>query len=201
MSRKRLFDLVLLLPLLPFILLLIGGLGLLVLVFDGRPIFFTQRRLGKGKRPFRILKLRTMSTEAEVQARRPTRFGQWLRQRGLDELPQLLNVLVGDMSLVGPRPLEEKDATRLTAMHGEFVQRFEATPGLTGLSQVCQAKGAGLTAQLDAWYAQHSGPMLDLQILLRTALMNVVGKRRATLTIRPEFMALSPATTTRQHQA
>ena len=200
MSRKRVLDLVLLVPLLPFFAGLIGVLALLVWALDGRPIFFTQPRLGRHRRGFRILKLRTMTCEPDVRARTVTRSGRWLRQRGLDELPQLFNVLLGDMSLVGPRPLEEKDATRLTALHQAFDARFDATPGLTGLAQVCQARGAQLTAQLDAWYARHQSVVLDLSILLRTALMNVVGKQRATLTVRPEFMTLSPAGTTREHQ-
>src|SRR5690349_12596059 len=105
MSAKRLLDLVLLVPLVPFFAAGTALLALVVLLLDGRPVFFTQPRLGRVGRPFRIWKLRTMTSEPEVQARRPTELGAWLRGRGLDELPQLWNVLVGDMSLVGPRPL------------------------------------------------------------------------------------------------
>jgi lipopolysaccharide/colanic/teichoic acid biosynthesis glycosyltransferase len=119
-----------------------------------------------------------MSCEPDVAARRPTRLGGWLRQRGLDELPQLLNVLWGDMSLVGPRPLTAGDAQRLAAGCPDFAQRLAVPPGLTGLSQVCLARGAAQTAALDAHYARHRSLAMDLAILLRTAWMNLVGKRR-----------------------
>lgn len=178
MRGKRLLDLALLLPLMPFFALLVGGLALLVWVVDGRPVFFTQPRLGRGRRVFHILKLRTMTCEPDVKARRPTRLGALLRHHGLDELPQLVNVLKGDMSLVGPRPFTPEDAERLIALHPALAERFAVPPGLTGLAQVCQAKGAALTAELDAEYARSRSALMDLRILLRTAWMNVVGKRR-----------------------
>ncbi len=174
----RLLDLTLLLPLVPAFALVIGALAAIVWLTDGRPLFFSQPRVGRHRRPFRIWKLRTMTTEADVSARRPTRLGAWLRHRGLDELPQLFNVLRGDMRLVGPRPLEPKDADRLVAQHGAFAARFEVAPGLTGLAQVCQAQGVQLTARVDAEYATSRSTWLDLTILLRTAFMNVVGKTR-----------------------
>jgi lipopolysaccharide/colanic/teichoic acid biosynthesis glycosyltransferase len=182
LARKRLFDLALLVPLLPLFATLTGVLALGVLVCDGRPIFFSQPRVGRDRRVFHIVKLRTMSCEADPAARRPTRFGRFLRQRGLDELPQLLvNVLRGDMSLVGPRPLTEQDAERLATEHPPFARRFAVPPGLTGLAQVCLAQGPALTAALDAAYADTRTALLDLQILLRTAWMNLVGKRRGAL--------------------
>lgn len=186
MSRSaRVLDLVLLVPLTPFFGALVGALAIVVWLADGRPIFFSQPRVGRHRRPFRIWKLRSMTTEAEVSQRRPTRVGAWLRHRGLDELPQLANVLVGDMRLVGPRPLEPRDAERLVAQHPPFAQRFEVPPGLTGLAQVCQAQGVELTARLDAEYARTRSGWLDLSILLRTALMNVVGKRRGKRPLPP----------------
>lgn len=187
MRRARLLDLVLLLPLVPFFALVVGALAALVWFADGRPIFFSQPRVGRSRRPFRIWKLRSMSTEAEVSKRRPTRLGGWLRRRGLDELPQLFNVLLGDMRLVGPRPLEPKDADRLVALHPPFAGRFEVPPGLTGLAQVCQASGVQLTARLDAEYARTRSTWLDLSILFRTALMNVVGKTRGKRPLPPGF--------------
>lgn len=182
LARKRLFDLALLLPLLPLFALLTGALALAVLVCDGRPIFFTQPRVGHRRRIFQVVKLRTMTREPDPADRRPTRLGAFLRQRGLDELPQLLvNVLRGDMSLVGPRPLTEADADRLVAEHPPFAGRFDVPPGLTGLAQVCLAQGSALTAALDAAYAERRSAALDLRILLRTAWMNLVGKRRGAL--------------------
>ncbi|MBZ5713615.1 sugar transferase [Nannocystis pusilla] len=182
LARKRAFDLALLLPLVPLFALAVAALAVCVWLCDGRPIFFSQPRVGQGRRIFHIVKLRTMTCEADPGARRPTRFGRFLRQRGLDELPQLLvNILRGDMSLVGPRPLTPADAERLVAEHPPFARRFDVPPGLTGLAQVCLAQGPALTAALDAAYAERRSALLDLQLLLRTAWMNLVGKRRGAL--------------------
>ncbi len=178
---KRLFDLCLLLPLVPLFAALTGLLALAVLLADGRPLFFRQPRVGRDRRRFTVWKLRTMTCEPDPADRRPTRLGAWLRQRGLDELPQLYNVLRGDMSLVGPRPLTPADAERLCALHPPFAARFAAAPGLTGLAQVCLAQGVALTGQLDAAYVRTRSAALDLRILLRTAWMNLVGKRRGAL--------------------
>lgn len=188
MKGKRLLDLLLLLPLMPFFGLAVGTLALAVLIADGRPVFFTQPRLGRGRRVFRILKLRTMTCEPDVRARRPTRLGALLRHHGVDELPQLLNVLTGDMSLVGPRPLTPEDAERLIAQHPPLAARFEVPPGLTGLAQVCQATGAALTARLDAEYARTRSAAVDIRILFRTAWMNVVGKRRGARPLPPHLV-------------
>lgn len=188
MTRKRLLDLALLLPLVPLFLAVTGLLALAVLVADGRPLFFRQPRVGIHRRPFTVWKLRTMTCEAEVAARRPTRFGQWLRLRGLDELPQLFNVLRGDMSLVGPRPLTPTDAARLCDLHPPFAARFAAAPGLTGLAQVCLAQGVAMTGRLDAEYIARRSAALDLKILLRTTWMNLVGKRRGAMPV-PENVA------------
>jgi lipopolysaccharide/colanic/teichoic acid biosynthesis glycosyltransferase len=181
LTRKRVLDLVLLVPLLPLFAAAVGILALLVLACDGRPVLFAQPRLGRGRRIFSILKLRTMTTEADARDRRPTRLGAILRQRGLDELPQLWNVLRGEMSLVGPRPLTTADADRLTALHAGFAARFEVAPGITGLAQVSLARGAALTARLDARYAATRTVALDVRLLLRTAWMNIVGKRGGAL--------------------
>jgi lipopolysaccharide/colanic/teichoic acid biosynthesis glycosyltransferase len=177
--QKRLMDLTLTLATLPLWGLLVGLLALAVLVADGRPVFFPQPRLGRGGRRFRILKLRTMTTEPDPLARKPTQLGRHLRQHGLDELPQLINVLAGDMSLVGPRPLTPDDFQRLAADHPDM------PPGLTGLAQVCGARGVALTAALEVHYARRWTPGLDLAILLRTVWINLVGKRRGTRPLPP----------------
>jgi lipopolysaccharide/colanic/teichoic acid biosynthesis glycosyltransferase len=154
------------------------GLTLAVWLCDGRPIFFAQERVGKDRQRFRIFKLRTMTTEPDPRDRRPTRLGQWLRRRGLDEIPQFYSVLRGDMSLVGPRPLTPQDVDRLVAQHPPLAARFAVAPGITGLSQIYQAQGAQRTAELDARYVHERSLRLDLKILAYTAWINVVGKQR-----------------------
>jgi lipopolysaccharide/colanic/teichoic acid biosynthesis glycosyltransferase len=188
-TRKRALDLALLLPLVPLFAAVTGLLALAVLLADGGPAFFHQPRAGQDQRPFTVWKLRTMTTEPDPKDRRPTRFGAWLRQRGLDELPQLWNVLRGDMSLVGPRPLTPADAARLCAAHPPFAARFAVAPGLTGLAQVCLAQGPALTGKLDAAYVRTRSARQDLKLLLRTAWMNLVGKRRGALRLTPDLLA------------
>ena len=177
----RALDLALLLPTLPFFAAIIAVLALINWALEGRPVFFHQPRVGLRGRLFFILKLRTMGTEPEVPSRRVTRFGKFLRQRGLDELPQLFNVLRGEMRLVGPRPLEPQDHTRLTQKYAGFAERLQVPPGITGLSQVCQAQGAEVTARLDAEYAAHANPIWDVELLVRTVFINIVGKRRGAM--------------------
>ncbi len=178
MSGKRWFDLVLIGLTAPVWTVGIGVLATLVWLVDGRPIFFTQPRVGRSRRLFKIWKLRTMTRAPAVEDRRPTRLGGWLRNRGLDETAQLWNVVLGDLSLVGPRPLTLADADRLVAAHPPFAARFEVAPGITGLSQVCGARGPAITAELDAHYARTRTAAGDLAILVRTVWINVVGKRR-----------------------
>lgn len=184
MDDKRALDLLLIGLTAPVYGSVLLGLTAAVWLGDGRPVFFTQQRVGKDRRPFRIFKLRTMTTEADLSARRPTRLGQWLRRRGLDEIPQFLSVIVGDMSLVGPRPLTPTDVDRLVAQHPPLAARFAVAPGITGLSQICQAQGAQRTAELDAYYAQNRSLGLDIRILVYTAWINVVGKKRGKVDIR-----------------
>lgn len=175
---KRAFDLALLLPSLPVFLPAMAALVVASKIADGGQTFFVQTRATVGGRPFSIYKLRTMTMDKFVEDRRPTRFGQWMRQRGLDELPQLLNVLKGEMSLVGPRPLLHADIDRLSAEDGLFRARLQVPPGLTGLSQVTMTTGAKDVAQVDAHYARTHSAWGDIKILCRTVVMNVVGKKR-----------------------
>lgn len=185
LRHKRVFDVVTTLGMVWFWGPILGTMMLLVLVLDGRPVFFLQERAGRGRRPFRIYKLRTMTTDDDVNTRKPTRFGKFLRDRGFDELPQVLNVLEGTMSLVGPRPLTAEDADRLVEAHPPFAGRFDVPPGLTGLAQVCMARGSKQTAALDAAYAAGRTHALDTRILFRTVFINLVGKRRGARAIPP----------------
>jgi lipopolysaccharide/colanic/teichoic acid biosynthesis glycosyltransferase len=148
---------------------------LLVRTCDGAPVFFRQERLGRGRRPFRILKLRTMA------AGRVTRLGAVLRNLGLDELPQLWNVLRGEMALVGPRPLTAADVQRLGWQGPRFDLRWTVCPGITGLAQIAPARLCHVrtTWRLDRAYVLRAGRATDLGIVAATMLVPLLGKRRA----------------------
>lgn len=136
MDRKRLLDLALTLPALPVIIPIVATCAAAVRLIDGSPVFFVQPRLGRHRRTFPLFKLRTMVTDAALQGaqvtaggdRRITRLGRVLRQWKLDELPQLANVLRGEMSLVGPRPEVERYVRHYRP---EWEPVFEARPGVT----------------------------------------------------------------------
>jgi lipopolysaccharide/colanic/teichoic acid biosynthesis glycosyltransferase len=142
-----------------------------VLIDDGRPLFFRQRRVGYRRRPFAILKIRTMRDG------RTTRAGRLLRATGLDEVPQLINILAGEMSAVGPRPLTEADVRRLGWTGREFDFRWEAKPGLTGLAQIAGAASRDALA-FDRTYAAGWNPLLDCQLIALSFAVNLVGKSR-----------------------
>jgi len=138
----------------------------------GRPVLFRQRRPGLHGRPFFLYKLRTMHESAGPDALRLTPLGRWLRRSSVDELPQLWNVLVGDMSLVGPRPLLMQYLPRYSA---EQARRHEVKPGITGLAQVSGRNALSWEEKfaLDVRYVDEWSLGLDARILLRT-LGNVV---------------------------
>jgi len=139
---------------------------------DGRSPFFVQVRLGRGRRPFTILKLRTMLDQ------KVTPFGALLRTTGLDEIPQLINVLKGDMSIVGPRPLTAQDIDRLGWNTAAMDWRFSANPGITGISQLLAGRSARLSRRLDRLYLEKPGLLLDLKLIATTAAVSILGKRR-----------------------
>jgi lipopolysaccharide/colanic/teichoic acid biosynthesis glycosyltransferase len=143
-----------------------------VLIDDGRPVFFRQRRLGYRRRPFEILKIRTMRDG------RPTRVGTLLRVTGLDEIPQFFNILAGEMSAVGPRPITEGDVQRLGWTGAEFDFRWEVKPGLTGLAQLVGDPSTKGTLELDGAYAARWNPLLDCQLIALSFAVNVFGKAR-----------------------
>jgi lipopolysaccharide/colanic/teichoic acid biosynthesis glycosyltransferase len=177
-NAKRLLDVTLVLATAPIYGSVLLGSAALIAMIDGRPIFFSQVRVGRGGARFQIYKLRTMTLEADAGARRPTRLGAVLRRHGFDELPQFWNVLRGDMSLVGPRPLSEADTERLLAAEASFAARYSVAPGITGLAQVSATPTARATAHADAEYASRTSLALDVAILVRTVWINVVGKPR-----------------------
>ena len=166
----------------------------------GSPVLFRQVRAGLGGRPFEMVKFRTM-TDAQgpdgrllPDADRLTPFGLFLRSSSLDELPELWNVVRGDMSLVGPRPLLERYLDRYTP---EQARRHEARPGITGLAQVSGRNALSWPDRfaLDVWYVDHQSPWLDLKILARTVAKvvrrdGVSAEGHATM---PEFVGSSDA--------
>ena len=137
---------------------------------DGGPALFPQERIGKARRPFRVLKLRTMH-EGQV-----TRIGRWLRGTGLDETMQFWNVLRGEMSIVGPRPLTQRDLERLGFWKDESC--FAVRPGITGLAQIFGGKSARHSRALDALYARRPSLSLDLRLIAISFAMNLYGKER-----------------------
>lgn len=153
--------------------------SVLVALDVGTPLVFWQRRLGQGGRGFQIYKFRTMQSpfdrlgESLPERRRLSAIGHLLRKTGLDELPQLLNVLVGEMSLVGPRPLMPEDQPANPAI------RLMVRPGITGWAQVNGGKQITNEEKgdLDEWYIRNASPWLDLRILLLTCRYVLVGNR------------------------
>jgi lipopolysaccharide/colanic/teichoic acid biosynthesis glycosyltransferase len=147
---------------------LLGLATLLVLGTMGRPVLFAQTRPGLGGRPFRLVKFRTMRRGPGTDAERLTRLGRLLRRLSIDELPQLWNVLKGEMSLVGPRPLLMEYLDRYTP---EQARRHEARPGITGWAQVNGRNAIGWEQKfaLDVWYVDNRSFWLDIRILALTA--------------------------------
>lgn len=192
---KRAFDFVFagvgLLVLMPGLLLLM----LLIRITLGSPVFFTQWRPGLHGVPFRMYKFRTMTDERDEQGtllpdgQRLGRFGRFMRSSSLDELPELINVVRGEMSLVGPRPLLMQYLPRYNAHQA---RRHEVKPGITGWAQV-NGRNALTWEQkfdLDVWYVDHTSLWLDLRIILKT-FANVVrrdGISQSGHATMPEFI-------------
>jgi lipopolysaccharide/colanic/teichoic acid biosynthesis glycosyltransferase len=152
--------------------------ALFVAASVGFPVIFWQRRPGLGGRSFHLYKFRTMGAAHSADGRRLTdaervhRVGNFLRRTRLDELPQLLNILRGDMSFVGPRPLLPRDQPKSCA-------RLLVRPGLTGWAQVVGGRDIPPEdkAALDVWYVRNASLLLDLEIVLRTAPIVFFGER------------------------
>lgn len=172
---KRCFDVFFALAGLLVLLPLMALIALGLLLFLGWPVFFRQPRIGRGGRKFLIVKFRTMSEERSTagvllpDAQREIALGRWLRRTSLDELPELWNVLVGDMSLVGPRPLLVE---YLPLYNCEQARRHEIRPGVTGWAQVNGRNAISWEEKfrLDVWYVDHQSMSLDLRIVWLTVL-------------------------------
>jgi len=176
---KRTFDLVGALGLSVVTAPLMLLVALMVMLDAGRPVTFWQQRPGKGCRPFKLYKFRTMAAAHDRQgrriadAKRSSAIGGFLRRTRLDELPQLYNILIGEMSFVGPRPLLPKDQP-----DGDQT-RLLVRPGLTGWAQVNGGRNLSVNVKtaLDIWYVRNASLWLDAKILLQTALFVLFGER------------------------
>lgn len=164
---NRLLDILLILLTIP----LTVPVGFVIAVFSlcvqGRPVFFVDLRAGKGGRPFRMVKFRTMRVGDGADGDRMTRFGCFLRRTSLDELPELWNVLKGEMALVGPRPLPVRYLPRYTP---EQNRRHDVRPGITGLAQVNGRNALDWEEKFryDIAYVNARPLVLDLRILFQT---------------------------------
>ncbi len=179
---RRLFDLVFSLVGMGLLIVLLPFLALLIRLDSAGAIFYSQERVGLNGRLFRIYKFRSMVTDAEAATGavfsqrgdpRVTRVGRLMRKTRLDELPQFLNVLRGDMSLVGPRPERPEHVTRLTTKIPFYRTRLIVRPGISGWAQVMYEYGSNdedalIKLQYDLYYIRHQSLLLDLNILIRT---------------------------------
>ncbi len=158
-------------------------IGLLVRLGSPGAAVFRQRRTGVGGRPFEMLKFRSMRSDVAAFGQSPrsgedprlTRLGRWLRETSLDELPQLINVLCGSMSLVGPRPLYERQAAQ---WDGRQRRRLDVRPGITGYAQAYGRASMVLEDKIDfdLYYVANASVRLDLGILVRTAANVLLGR-------------------------
>ena len=189
MGMKRLadiaFSMLVLLLLWPLFILI----ALIIWLDTGAPIFFLQERVGRGGRPFRIIKFRTMKVDAERQGpqlsfpedKRQTRVGSILRRYRLDELPQFFNILKGDMSLVGPRPERSFFIEQISKKTSDFPLLLQMRPGLTSWGQVKYGYASTIDQifermQYDLYYVRNFSLMFDLKIILHTVRIVFSGK-------------------------
>lgn len=173
---KRIFDFMFALVLIIVLIPLFFILAILIIIDSGYPVFFTQIRIGKQGKAFKIYKFRTMTNDETHQDKgniilmddyRITRLGKYLRKYSLDELPQLINILRGEMSIIGPRPTLEYQVKKYNARQ---YKRLDVRPGITGWAQV-NGRNSLIWAQkieLDVWYVENMTLWLDFKILCLT---------------------------------
>lgn len=205
---KRAFDLIVALLALAVLALPLLFVALLVALFLGRPVLFRQQRPGLGGKPFWLYKFRTMTDARDSQGRllpdeqRLTCLGRFLRGVSIDELPELINVVKGEMSLVGPRPLLMSYLDRYTP---EQARRHEVRPGITGWAQVNGRNAISWEEkfELDVWYVDHASFLLDLKILALTVWKTLrrEGISAAGHATMPEFLGSKESTAAEDEQA
>ena len=174
MIIKRMFDILISSVLLFFLWPILVVICILVKINMGSPVFFLQERIGKDNKTFKIIKFRTMKDAKDKDGNdlpdfeRVTKLGSFLRTASLDELPELINVIKGEMSLVGPRPLLTQ---YLSVYNEEQIRRHEVLPGVTGWAQINGRNSLTWNEKfnLDIWYVDNRSFLLDLKILFLTA--------------------------------
>ena len=167
---KRLIDLFIVFISLIFFLPFVLIICLLIIIIDGKPIFFIQNRIGKNETIFKIIKFKTMNNNLNLdENNRITKLGSILRKTSLDELPQLINVALGDMSIVGPRPLLVDYLNEYNHMQR---QRHLVKPGITGWAQINGRNEINWNKkfELDIWYVDNKSLILDIKIIFLTVI-------------------------------
>lgn len=177
---KRIFDI--LFALIAFVVFLVPVLFIILalVVIERHPILFFQERIGTHKKPFRIFKFQTMVNN-EI-----TRTGLLLRKTGLDELPQFLNVIKGDMSIVGPRALMQSDIERFNWQSDYYNIRWNVQPGITGFAQIYGGQGLKTSWFWDKKYIQTHNLLKDFGVICLSFLINIFGKTRIRRMIWPD---------------
>lgn len=180
-AAKRIFDITVSLMLLPLVAIFAAILLIINPLWNAGPLFYVQTRMGRHCRPFRTVKFRTMQSvttilrgpEDPVEAHRITRLGRLLRLSRIDELPQILNVLKGEMSLIGPRPDYFEHARSYLASVPGYRERHVVRPGISGLAQVAvgyvaSSEGTKSKTRADLYYIENAGFALDTRLALQT---------------------------------
>ena len=176
---KRLMDIIIGLAAMPFLGIAVVMVGTAIKLDDGGPVFYKARRIGKDSRIFNMMKFRSMvvnapnwtnkdgSTYNAADDNRVTKVGRFIRKTSIDELPQFWNILIGDMSFIGPRP---SGALALDNYQPDEVAKMKVRPGLTGYSQAYFRNDLSVREKRlnDAWYAEHMSLWLDIKILVKT---------------------------------
>ena len=187
---KRIIDIIGALILLPFVLLEIIILAPIIWLTDKGPVFYNANRAGKGYKPFKMFKLRSMyvnspdlknadgSTFNSDNDPRVTPIGRFLRKTSLDEVPQFLNILIGDMSFIGPRPKIYTEGRLDKESNEDIINSFKVKPGVTGYAQAYYRNSITQEEKFhwDAYYAEHISLWMDVKILCQTV-VSVLGRK------------------------
>jgi putative colanic acid biosysnthesis UDP-glucose lipid carrier transferase len=192
--KKRAVDIILSSLVIIFILSWLVPLLAILIKLDSRgPVFFIQLRSGKNNQPFRCLKFRSLQVNNEADSKqvsrddnRITRLGRFMRKTNIDELPQFINIFLGDMSVVGPRPHMLKHTERFAELYKEYMIRHFVKPGLTGWAQVNGLRGEirdneflRKRVEFDTWYMENWSLYFDLRIIMLTIVVSIKGDKNA----------------------